>query len=105
MDFKALGEQLGLDEDEYRELIDLFIESGGDDYQKLLDGVAAGDANVVRNSAHTIKGASGNLGLLEVSEVASSIEASAMENNLDDIGEAVEQLKIQFEAIQAFVQK
>jgi len=105
MDFKALGEQLGLDEDEYRELIDLFIASGGDDYKKLLDGVASGDADAVRNSAHTIKGASGNLGLLEVSEVASSIETSAMENKLDDIGQAIEQLKTQFEAIQAFVQK
>ncbi len=105
MNFKALGEQLGLDEEEYRELIDLFIESGGADYQKLLEGVAAGDADTVRRCAHTIKGASGNLGLLEVSEVASSIEESAMNNKLEDIGQAVEKLKTQFGAIEAFVQK
>ncbi len=105
MNFKALGEQLGLDEEEYRELIDLFIESGGADYQKLLDGVAAGDADTVCSCAHTIKGASGNLGLLDVSAVASLIEERAMNHKLEDIGQAVETLKTQFDAIQAFAQK
>ena len=28
MDFKAMGANLGLDEDEFRELIDLFMETG-----------------------------------------------------------------------------
>jgi len=99
MDFKALGERLGLDEDEYRELIELFIETGGSDYQKVLDGLAAGDADLVRNSAHTIKGASGNLGLLEVSDAAACIEACAMNHRLDQVGQAVETLKSQLEAI------
>jgi HPt (histidine-containing phosphotransfer) domain-containing protein len=102
MDFKVLGEQLGLDEDEYRELIELFIDSGGSDYQKVLDGLASGDADLVRSSAHTIKGASGNLGLMEVCDVASAIEVCAMNHQLDQVGQAVEKLKSQFEAIQAF---
>lgn len=105
MNFKALGEQLGLEEDEYRELIDLFIASGGSDYQNLLAAVTAGDVDQVRNSAHTIKGASGNLGLIEVSETAAAIETSAMNDQLDDIGHALETLKTQFDAIVAFVQK
>jgi HPt (histidine-containing phosphotransfer) domain-containing protein len=105
MNFKELGEKLGLEEDEYRELIELFIETGGADYQKLLEGLAAGNADQVRSSAHTIKGASGNLGLLDVSEVASSIEASAMNHQLEKAGNAVDTLKRQFEAIQAFAQK
>jgi len=102
MNFKELGDRLGLEEDEYRELIDLFIEAGGADFQRLQDALSDSDVEVVRRSAHTIKGASGNLGLHEVSAVASTIEMSAEKNQLDDLQPAVQKLKGQFEIIKSF---
>lgn len=103
MNFKELGADLGLDEDEYRELIDLFIESGATDFQALQTAMAACDADQVMQRAHTIKGASGNLGLVEVSEVAKTIEENASQNQLDGLDQVVATLKTQFDAIQAFV--
>ncbi len=103
MNFQELAENLGLEIDEYRELIELFIETGSADFQKILDGMAGGDAEQVMRSAHTIKGASGNLGLMDVSETAKIIEENATDNKLDGLDETVAILKSQFEAIVAFV--
>ena len=102
MNFKELGDRLGLEEDEYRELIDLFIETGGADFQKLQNALSVSDVEVVRRSAHTIKGASGNLGLHDLSAVASSIEMSAEKNQLEGLQPAVEKLKGHFESIENF---
>ena len=103
MNFKELAENLGLEEDEYRELIELFIETGTADFHKIESGLASSDADQVMRSAHTIKGAAGNLGLADVSDVAKTIEENASNNQLEGLDQAVSTLRTQFEAITAFV--
>jgi histidine phosphotransfer protein HptB len=103
MNFQELAENLGLEVDEYRELIDLFIDTGSADFQKIQDGLSGNDSDVVMRSAHTIKGAAGNLGLMEVSKTAGTIEEKATNNQLDDLDEAIQTLRAQFDAIESFV--
>ena len=103
MNFKELGANLGLEEDEYRELIELFVTTGSADFQNIQSGLSKSDADQVMRSAHTIKGAAGNLGLLDVSDVAKIIEESAGNNQLDGLESAVANLKQHFEAIDTFV--
>ena len=103
MNLKELGANLGLEEDEYKELIELFIETGTADFQNLQSALAENNAEQVMRSAHTIKGASGNLGLVDVSQTAGIIEDKADKNQLDNLAQAVETLKTQFDAIIAFV--
>lgn len=103
MNFQELAENLGLEVDEYRELIELFIDTGSADFQTIQEALAGGNSDQVMRSAHTIKGAAGNLGLMDVSETAKNIEDRASKNQLDSIGSAVEILKTQFDAIEAFV--
>jgi histidine phosphotransfer protein HptB len=103
MNFQELAENLGLEVDEYRELIELFIDTGSADFQKIQEALDGGNSDQVMRSAHTIKGAAGNLGLMDVSETARTIEDNASKNQLDCIGTAVQILKTQFEAIEAFV--
>ena len=103
MNFQELAENLGLEVDEYRELIELFIDTGSADFQKIRDGMANSDSDQVMRSAHTIKGAAGNLGLADVSETAKIIEENAINNQLDGLGEILNTLKAQFEAIDTFV--
>jgi histidine phosphotransfer protein HptB len=102
MNFRELAENLGLEEDEYRELIELFIDTGTADFQKIQEAMDGGNSDQVMRSAHTIKGAAGNLGLMDVSETARTIEDSASKNQLDGISTAVQILKTQFQAIEAF---
>ena len=103
MNFKALADNLGLEVDEYRELIELFIDTGAADFQKIQDALAGRNADQILRSAHTIKGAAGNLGLMDVSATAKTIEEGASKNQLDHLARAVQVLKTQFETIEAFV--
>ncbi len=103
MNFKELAENLGLEVDEYRELIELFVDTGAADFQKIEEGMSSSDSDKVMRSAHTIKGAAGNLGLIDVSETASLIEQKATSDNLDSLSADIAVLKSQFEAIESFV--
>ncbi len=103
MNFKELGEKLGLDEDEYRELVELFLDTGLSDFNNLKDALEAGDAAQVAKSAHTMNGASGNLGILDVHEVAKKIEMAANAGQLEGLSQEVDTLKDLFDKIDAFV--
>jgi histidine phosphotransfer protein HptB len=103
MNLQELAENLGLEVEEYKELIELFIDTGSADFQKIQEALAGHNADQVMRSAHTIKGAAGNLGLMEVSAVAKTIEENASKNQLEDLGKAVQALKTQFDAIEGFM--
>ena len=102
MNFKELAENLGLEEDEYLELIDLFVEVGKTDLDKLQSGIDDGNAEDVAKAAHSLKGASGNLGLMEFSEIAKEIEEKGRNNQLGGTAEATQELKEQLKAIAEF---
>jgi HPt (histidine-containing phosphotransfer) domain-containing protein len=99
MNFKELGDKIGLDEDEYRELVELLLDTGLVDYDRLKTAFAAGDARQVARSAHTINGAAGNLGIMDIHEVAKRIESAAVANQLDSIAGDVDVLKGRFDEI------
>lgn len=103
MNFKELADKIGLEEEDYRELVELFLETGRADYDQLRSANAAGDNEQVARSAHTISGASGNLGLMNVHEVAKHIELSAMDNNLDAVGGDIDTLQGFFDEIARFL--
>ncbi|MEJ2039936.1 MAG: Hpt domain-containing protein [Desulfosarcinaceae bacterium] len=103
MNFKELGEDLGLDEDEYRELIELFIDTGSAEFDSLQAAFAESDFEQMSRSAHTIKGAAGNLGLMDVQSVAKIIEDNAVNKTLDGVAEAMQTLGEKFKVIDGFI--
>ncbi|MBT8341627.1 MAG: Hpt domain-containing protein [Desulfatitalea sp.] len=103
MNFKEMGANLGLDEDEFRELVELFIMSVGAEIKKLQQGLTVADAEQVMQCAHAIKGAAGNLGIMDVSDSANTIENQATNKDLTHVAQVVETLKEQFAVVQASV--
>lgn len=103
MNIKELAANLGLEEDEYLELVELFLDTGSADFQKMESGLANRDADQVMRSAHTIKGAAGNLGFTEISDLAKLIEENAGNNTLEGLDQAVSTLRSQLQSITAFV--
>ena len=99
MNWQTLAENLGLETDEYMELIELFMETGMADYTQLKSAFDTGDADQVARRAHTISGAAGNLGLMEVHALAKSIEQAAIDNQLATVAAAVGTLKARFDDI------
>lgn len=93
MNFKELGENLGLNEDEYMELIELFIDTGTIDLQKLKTAMENGDSDEVGSAAHSLKGASGNLGLMDIFETARQCGEAARNHRMKDLPPLVKQIE------------
>jgi len=85
MNFKELGDEIGLEEEEYRELIELFMETAQADLSQLKIALDAGDAETVSRRAHTMCGSAGNLRLMEMHKTAKRIELAADDGRLDNL--------------------
>jgi len=99
MNIKELAENLGLEEDEYLELLELFIDVGMADIEKLRSAIEEGNAEEAAQAAHSLKGASGNLGLMEIYDVALKSEEEARNNSLNGLDESVQTLKGQLDSL------
>ncbi|MGM0418337.1 MAG: Hpt domain-containing protein [Thermodesulfobacteriota bacterium] len=77
MDLKKYAENLGLDEDDFKELTSLFIETTKSDLEKLKSALEANDFTKAREASHSIKGAAGNLGFMDIWETASESEKAS----------------------------
>ena len=103
MNFKELAENLGLEEEEYLELIELFIETSMSDLNDLQSATGSGSTEKAADAAHSIKGAAGNLGLMEISEIAGRIEANARNGQLDGAAESAQELQGKLDSVAAIM--
>jgi HPt (histidine-containing phosphotransfer) domain-containing protein len=97
MNFKELGGKIGLDEDEYIEMLIIFIESGEADLKKLEDAIKQKDAGRAHQASHSFKGSSGNLGLEDLFEMAKGIDDKAREGTLEGLDEMVNKLRLKYD--------
>ena len=104
MDFKRLAENLGLEVEEYKGLVELFIETSMADFESLSSAVKNDNTAEVIQHAHAISGAGGNLGLSEIYEVGRRIEERANSEALDDIEADLREFKTLIDAVVSFVE-
>ena len=106
MNFKELGEKIGLDEEEYIEMIELFVESGGEDLQKLEAAIKEADAEKAHEASHSIKGSSGSLMLNTIYEISKSMDDILRTGKLDNVEEMLNKLRSEYETLKiAFLEK
>ena len=96
MNINELAGNLGLETDEYMEILELLVDSGKADIASLEQAIAANNAEGVVKAAHSIKGASANMGLMDLSDTAREIEFKGREQDLSGIGEKMQALKTKF---------
>ena len=82
MNLKELAKHLELEEDEFLDLLGLFVKTCSSDLNILQLAIDKGDAPEVASVAHSIKGAAVTLGLTEIFEYAKKVETNARVNNL-----------------------
>jgi HPt (histidine-containing phosphotransfer) domain-containing protein len=99
MNIKELADNLGLEEEEYLELLDLLVETGMADLANMETAIEAGNADDAARAAHSMKGASGNLGLTEIYELTKTIEAEIRNNRLESIPEKVKEVRLKLKAL------
>ncbi len=99
MELEKLAERLGLDVEDIRELLELYVETTTSDLAELKEAIEAKDARLVHEKAHSIKGSSGNLGLDEMYELAKEIDDRARGNSLDGLNEMIQALEEKFNSL------
>ena len=99
MNSKAIAQSMGLEEDEFLEVLAIFVEVSASDLLNIEAGIKDDDAKSVSDGAHSIKGAALNLGLTDISEIARGVEMRAREENLQGIFEASNAIREKLEAI------
>ena len=93
MELEKLAERLGLDVEDIRELFELYVETTTSDLAELKGAIETKDAQLAHAKAHSIKGASGNLGLDELYNLAKEIDDHARANSLDALEEMIQVLE------------
>jgi HPt (histidine-containing phosphotransfer) domain-containing protein len=105
MNFKELSQRLDLEESEYRELIDLFIETSASDLKTFHKAIKENNDEQAAWSVHSIKGAASNLGLMEVYEAARKIELDLTNSQVQDSLELLHLLKDRIDIIAESMKK
>jgi HPt (histidine-containing phosphotransfer) domain-containing protein len=100
MNFKVQAEKMGLDEDEYVEIVDLFIKTTTDNLRQLRSAVETGDTSKIREEAHSLKGAALNLGFLEICEIVERIGKRARENSWQGLPADIEVIQGRIDRIE-----
>jgi HPt (histidine-containing phosphotransfer) domain-containing protein len=106
MNFKEIGKNIGLEEDEYIEMIELFVESGGEDLQKLEIAIKEADAEKAHEASHSIKGSSGSLMLDTIYEISKSMDDILRTGKIDNVEEMLTRLRSEYETLKmTFLEK
>ncbi len=82
---KALYEMLEGDQELLEDMLGSFNEEKDQYLKQMQEGVATSNAELIRTSAHTLKGALQAFCCDEAAETAKTIEHQGSENNLDQI--------------------
>ena len=99
MNINAIADNLGLEIEDIKELLDLYVKTTSAELKELKAALASNNAEKVHKNSHSIKGSSGNLGLTDLFELARKIDDRARENILDGIEPIVNEFSKTFEKL------
>ncbi len=86
-DRDGLLERLGGDEEFLTEMVVLFLKETPEQIKSIATAIENQDSNETRKTAHTLKGASANIGAVELASVAKELEFSAKDDNISSASE------------------
>ncbi len=99
MNFKEWARDLEMGENDFLEILNLFLETTYRDLGKLQSAVEEREAPEAVKTAHSIRGAAANLGLTEIYEAAKRMETEASEGHLESVNAAVSDIKRELDLI------
>ncbi len=80
MDIEALAEALEFDIEDVAILVELFVENAQVSLANIEEAIEGNDIDTIKNEAHAIKGSAANLMLVDIQDMARSMEEAAKEN-------------------------
>ena len=89
-------ENLGGDAELLQEILEIFVETGGEQLQSISDGLAVGDMGQVALQAHAMKGGASNFCARDFVATALALETLAKSGTLDGADVLLARLREQF---------
>ncbi len=100
MDFQELASRLGIDEEDFMELVELYVTTTRSDIAKIKKGLEENSSADAAAASHSIKGAAGNLGFDEMFELAKDMEMQAKTGNLTGFDAMIADLEAEVDALE-----
>ena len=89
MDIKQVASRLGLEEDDIYDVLKLFIQTTPSDLNKMSTGLDRQDPIQVGEAAHSLKGSTGTLGFMDISNHAQLIMKQSREKKIEELIQTV----------------
>jgi HPt (histidine-containing phosphotransfer) domain-containing protein len=105
MDFKFEAEKMGLQEELYLEILDLFVKATARNLSHMRSALQTGDTSKILHETHSLKGAALNLGFWEICEVVEKIAMRVRGNFWLGISDDVELIQGKIDQIAALLEK
>ena len=99
MDFEKMASNTGLDLEDFIELTEMLVDVSTNDAAQYQKAVEEGDHYSASQSAHSIKGASANLGFTDIASAASTLESLAKNKDFNDYESYLTQINEQIKLI------
>jgi HPt (histidine-containing phosphotransfer) domain-containing protein len=105
IDLPDVMERVQDDKELLLELLDIFQEDFQKKRQVLVDAVAAGNIEKVKETAHSIKGSSGNISAKPMHASCLKLEQLAKSGNTTGMSDLITVIDSQFEQVKAYAAK
>jgi HPt (histidine-containing phosphotransfer) domain-containing protein len=105
MNLKVQAEKMGLDEEEYVEIVNLFIKTTADNIRQMRSAVETRDVSKIHQETHSLKGAALNLGFWQISEIVERIAMRVRENCWHGLSADIEVIQGRMDRIAKLVGK
>ncbi|MFA5905009.1 MAG: Hpt domain-containing protein [Desulfobacula sp.] len=105
MDFNDLASRLGIDNEDFKELVELFVTTSLSDIEKIRKGVSENIPTDAAAASHSIKGAAGNLGFDDIFSLARDMEIQAKKGGLENFNGYIIDLENKVNALNLSISK
>jgi HPt (histidine-containing phosphotransfer) domain-containing protein len=105
MNIRQKAQELDLDENEYIELVRLFIDVAISDVRSLEHALQSGEADGAARAAHSLKGSAMNLCFREMQETAAKVEEAVEHGILEGLDDHLAALREELRRISDSAQR
>lgn len=102
IDYKSALERTGGDRDFLHELIHMFFEDFEDKRPRLEAAVETGNAELIRDLSHNLKGSAANLSLVRLQQALYVMEMTGREKDLDGARDALPRVRNEYDEMKSF---
>ncbi|MFW6131581.1 MAG: Hpt domain-containing protein [Candidatus Aminicenantaceae bacterium] len=105
IDYDSVLKRIDGDKDFLKELIQIYIDDFSEKFNALRSSIEKNNFELIKEKAHSIKGASANLSLSGLKEASYQLEIAGKEKNIEKAKEFLEILEKEFKKFKEFLKK